>query len=197
MTDEDNKLWLDVLAGRAPADPDRPAAREAQALRESIRQRRRIQHSDLPEHDPQREAELLARARREGLIHPSMLRGRPRWLSSMARPAVAYAAAIVFASVGLLLFLRAGHEQEIVRGTRNGIVTIEAQDPAALKERLVKELRSVGVSATGYERLGIPGVDADLPQPIPQPVRDVLERHHLPIPDDGVLKVEITSPGAR
>jgi hypothetical protein len=199
VTDADDKTWLEVLAGRTPADPSQPVAREALALRESISRRRQAQHPDLPAHDPQREAELLARAQREGLIDPSRLHRRPRWLGSASRPAVtlAYAAAIALLSVGLFLFLRTGHEPEVVRGTHDGIVTIEARDPVALQERLVRELRAAGISATGYERLGFQGVDADLPRPIPQSVREVLEKHHVPIPGDGSLRVEITFPEKR
>jgi hypothetical protein len=70
-------------------------------------------------------------------------------------------------------------------------VRIESSDPQALKARLLRELNAAGVHATGYDRLGRPGIDADLPQPLPPAVHILLDRHHIPIPPDGVLTVEI------
>ena len=189
MTEEGDKTWLEVLAGRTPDNPHPPAAREAQLLRDSIARRRRTQQADLPARDSRREAELIARARREGLIN----------FRASVRPAVALAcaAAIAFVSVGLFLLLQPSDPQEIVRGSHDGIVTIEAANPVASRDRIVSELRAVGISATGYERLGMQGLDADLPKPIPAPVREVLDEHRLPVPGDGVLKVEIATPSTR
>lgn len=198
MSDED-ETWLDVLAGRTPPDPDRPAAREARLLRESLIRQRQGQQAEqlpnLPAPDVRREAELLARAEREGLIDPARFRRRSTWL---ARGRVLAAAAVLaFAAIGLTLFLRGGSEQEIYRGAHDGVVTIEAANPATLKSELIDELRTAGIAATGYERFGLQGVDAELPKPISPQVRAVLERHHLPVPDDGVLRVEIIAPGSR
>lgn len=86
---------------------------------------------------------------------------------------------------------------ETYRGAANGVVELETQDPRALEQRLIQELRDAGVNAGGYERLNRVGVDADLPVPIPTKVRHVLERHHIPVPSDGALIVEIRSPGAQ
>jgi hypothetical protein len=196
---DDDETWLDVLAGRTPPDPSRPAAREARLLRESlVRQRQRQQVEQLPKlpsRDVRREAELLARAEREGLVEPARLRRRSGWLSGGR--VLAAAAVVAFVAIGLTLFLRTGSEQEIYRGTHEGAVTIEAANPATLKGELIAELRAAGVAATGYERFGLQGVDAELPKPISPQVRAVLERHHVPVPQDGILKVEITAPGSR
>jgi hypothetical protein len=58
----------------------------------------------------------------------------------------------------------------------------------------VDELRAAGVQAEGYEQLGVNGVDAELPRPVPVEVRAVLERHHIPVPTDGALRVQIHAP---
>ena len=199
MSDDDDETWLDVLAGRTTPDPNRPAAREAQLLRESLIRQRQLQpaeqHPQLAAQDARREEELLARAEREGLIDSARLRRRSGWVTG-AR-VLAAAAAIAFMAIGLTLFLRTGSEQEIYRGTHDGVVTVEAANPATLKNELLAELRAAGVAATGYERFGLQGVDAELPRPISPQVRAVLQRHHLPVPADGVLRVEITSPGSR
>lgn len=70
-----------------------------------------------------------------------------------------------------------------------------AADPRALRMQLVAELREAGVEASGYAQLGINGVDADLPRPVPPQVRRVLERHGIPVPADGVLRVSISESG--
>jgi len=73
-----------------------------------------------------------------------------------------------------------------------GPVRFQAANPAELKTRLVDELRAVGVEAIGYDRLGLSGVDAKLPDPVPEPVQTVLNRHAIPLPADGIIRVEIT-----
>jgi hypothetical protein len=60
--------------------------------------------------------------------------------------------------------------------------------------QILDELRAAGVRATGYDQLGIEGIDADLPEPMPPQVRDVLTRHHLSVPTNGVLRIEIAAP---
>jgi hypothetical protein len=87
--------------------------------------------------------------------------------------------------------------EPVVRGTPDGIVRISAPDPVALKQQLIEELRAAGVSATGYELLGRHGVDADLPQPLTDAVRGVLEKHRIPAPPEGVLRVEIVAEGSQ
>ena len=60
--------------------------------------------------------------------------------------------------------------------------------------QILDELRAAGVRATGYEQLGVEGIDASLPEPVSPRVREVLTRHHLSVPSNGVLKIEIAAP---
>lgn len=76
----------------------------------------------------------------------------------------------------------------------DGPVTLRSAQPRELRERIVDELRAAGVQAEGYEQLGVNGVDAELPRPLPAEVRAVLERHHIPVPADGALRVQILAP---
>jgi hypothetical protein len=69
---------------------------------------------------------------------------------------------------------------------------LRAPDPAALKQQLVDELRAVGVEAIGYDRLGLSGVDAQLPTPVPEAARAMLAKYAIAVPADGVVRVEIT-----
>lgn len=199
--DEDTS-WLDTLAGRT----DRASSAlvlEALALRAFIQSQGIDVASPVPTVDPARERELLERARREGLLPrpavPSPAVGhaapRRRWL---AGPRITLAAAaMVLAALGVSLWRSTLPPIETLRGTVNGTVHLQAGDPPALKRQLTEELRAVGVRVSSYERLGHTGIDADLPQPVPAPIAAVLERHHIPIPTDGALVVEIDAPSRR
>jgi chaperonin GroEL len=81
---------------------------------------------------------------------------------------------------------------------REGVKAVAAgMNPMDLKRRLIEELAAARVTVSGYERFGHLGVDADLPMPIPPDVARVLERHHIPVPVDGALVVEIDPPNRR
>lgn len=71
---------------------------------------------------------------------------------------------------------------------------LHAADPAALKQQLVDELRAAGVEAIGYDRLGLSGVDAKLPTPVPEAARATLAKYAVGVPADGVVRIEITQP---
>lgn len=185
MSEADDR-WAEGLAGRGgEADA---ATIEARELRAGLLARVIDAEPEAPREDPAREAALVARARREGLI-PTPFWDRRRVVATLAA-----AASLVIA---VALFTRAPREPEATRGAPAGIVRLESADPASLQRRIAEELRGVGVEATTYERLGRYGVDADLPAPIPPELLEVLGRHALPVPTDGVLTVEIVQERAR
>lgn len=190
MAGDDDDLWLDVLAGRKPPGSSEPAAREAAQFREAMLRKSAADLVDAPDRSARREAALLARAEREGLIvrKHSRLRERLGFAPGWAFAAVASLA------VALGFIIDRAPPTIVERGDDAGIVRIEAADPVALKTTLLQELNNVGVAATGYERLGVQGIDAQLPQPVPDNVRTVLERHHVEVPGDGVLTIEIVEP---
>lgn len=194
MTDEDRD-WLDALAGRTPTGADASAIREAKRLREHIRRNVHAPSVPVPERDPRREAQLLERAAREGLIDPAQLsRRKRRLLQPTGIGGLALAACLAGIAVALAFFLHSTPQTQHLRGTTQDVVRIEAADPATLKRQILQELRAAGVTATGYEQLGVEGIDADLPEPVPPRVRDVLTHHRVSVPRDGVLKIEITAP---
>lgn len=191
MTDEDQD-WLDALAGRTAAGSHRAAIAEAQRLREFIQRNVHAPDVAVPKRDAQRESQLLERARREGLIDPAQLAKRGRRRLTAIGGVTALAASV--AGVAIALFLHGGPQTEHLRGTREQVIRIVSADPTALKMQLLDELRAAGVRATGYDQLGVEGIDADLPKPVPPRVRDVLTRHHLSVPSNGVLRIEIAAP---
>ena len=191
MTEEDQD-WLDTLAGRSATGSNRAAIAEAQQLRESIRRNVRVPDVAVREQDAQREAQLLERARRDGLIDPVQLAKRTRRRLPAIGGVAALAASV--AGIAVALFLHGRPQTEHLRGTREQVIRIEAADPTALKMQLLDELRAAGVRATGYDQLGVEGIDADLPEPVPPRVREVLTRHQLSVPTNGILRIEIAAP---
>ena len=190
MNDTDDSLWLDALAGREA--PRSATAREAQLLRDALRDavaaRANQSRADvLPFPDAARENALIARAIREGLL-PRATPLRPKWPWAVA-------ATVLVMSAGLMVQMQLQQRPAIavVRGDEDGIVRLTAPDAAALKRTLLAELRAAGVSATGYEALGVQGIDADLPMPVSPDVKRVLAAHGIAEPDDGVLRIEIRS----
>ncbi|MEJ1965947.1 MAG: hypothetical protein WDO56_32115 [Gammaproteobacteria bacterium] len=72
-----------------------------------------------------------------------------------------------------------------------GVTRLRAADPSALKQQLVDDFHAGGVEALGYDRLGLSGVDAKLPQPLPPAARAILDKYGIALPADGVVRVEI------
>jgi hypothetical protein len=183
VTDHDDDQWLDGLAGRG--DAASPARREALALRQALRASEPSTEKmiRLWPRDAHREQRLLERALREGLID-RVPRRAPRWALPLAAGVVlVFGAAITWQS-------QRPAPVDILRGEES-VVRLEAADPAELKQRILTALRAAGVEATGYEALGVHGIDADLPRPITSDTRRVLQQFSLPEPADGVLRVEI------
>jgi hypothetical protein len=198
MSADDDAAWLEALAGRGSETQSNLITREGLALRERIREQEAedaAASAGLPEIDAARESELMARAVAEGLLAPRLPAVRAAWNRRFGGMRFIAAAAVVIISVAVGLLRSMQPPTEIFRGAQNGMIRLEARDPPALKRRLIEELAAAGVEVSGYQRLGHVGIDADLPQPVPARVRQVLERHHIPIPTDGALIVEIDAPG--
>jgi hypothetical protein len=195
VSTENDTAWLDALAGRT--EPGRettaaaPEVAEALALRELIRaQTAEIEIPSVPAVDLQREAQLLARARAAGLLPAgAQPASRRRWMHA----SLLAAAAVIVAAIGLTLFRPAVQPENVYRGA--GTVHVQTRDPGALKQELTSEFTAAGAHVTGFERLGRPGIDVDLPQPVTPQIREILQQHHLPAPADGELTIEFEAAG--
>jgi hypothetical protein len=183
------------LAGRATplrtndATPASPDVIEAAALRELIRAVPEPEAAQVLTVDPIREGELIERARAQGVL-PAPAAPRSRWVRTGA---LAAAAGVVLAVVGLTLLRSPSPLPETLRG--DGRVHLKTDDPAALKRQLTEQLRAAGAHVTGYERLGRPGIDVDLPKPLTAEIRRILEEHEIPVPSDDELIVEFEGAG--
>ena len=189
MSTDDLAGWLAALGGH-----DRDAADvsvEGRALRAQLRAQAEGAPPAVADVDSAREAQLIARARAAGILPARM---PARWRSPRSALMAATLAGIAI-GVATLQYTRV--PPETFRGTANGVVELEARRPNDLQERLIQELHDAGVHVTGYERLDRVGLDADLPLPVTPAVRRVLDRHHIPVPNDGALVVEIRAPEVR
>jgi hypothetical protein len=205
----DDDDWLDALAGRLKAarlDEESVVGEavqsslvlEALALREFIRRQEYAIGTAVPAVDPARELELIRRARREGLLASQnpvagseSSQQRPRW-----RVAIPTAAVILIAAA-IGVWQSSLKQSEYVRGVDHGTIHIQASDPTALRRQLTEELRAAGATVAGYERFGRLGMDVDLPKPLPREIAEILERHHIPVPPDGILVIEVEAPDSR
>jgi hypothetical protein len=190
MIPAEDQDWIEALAGRSDERATASAV-EARALRDRILARATADADPVAAEDPARENELVERARREGLIPAPVARSReaaPAWWRGwrLAGAVAGLAAAVLVAGV----LLQTPRREEATRGAREDVVSLQASDPEALQRQILSELRAAGIEARGYEIFGKRGIDADLPDPLPDEVRGILERHGIP-PRSGVLQVEI------
>ena len=186
MRDEDD-IWFDSLAGGKGDEPEK-AARAARAIRAAILIRIAAEESPAVDQNGQREGELIDRARAAGLL-PAARTTRYRRL-----PAYLAAAAIAGLAVTVTLQMRTQSPAPVTRGSPSGVARIHDEHPKELQQQLIRELKSVGVQARGYESFGRPGIDADLPTPLPSEVSEILARHGITPPKDNVLQLEIDAP---
>ena len=184
MSGQDDLHWLDALAGRQASDSSESVDQEARALRALISAQINQDTVSVAKTDLAREAALLARAKAQGLVPTPVRRA---WMSVP----VGLAAAVVLASASIGLYRASLPPSETFRGVQDGTVRLSAKDPAALRDQLIRELRSAGVHAVAYERFGRLGIDAEMTKPISAPLRQILERHHIPVPQDAALIIEI------
>jgi len=182
--------WLEGLAGRQSAG-DGPDAREARRLREAILQHLGGEAHDPPHDDPERLAALIERARKDGLLAPRGADVRRR-RTSIVPIGIAATIVCLAAATGIWHVFQ-GRTPEVQRSGHDETVHLQAADPVQLKQQIIQELQSKGVPARSYESFGVQGIDADLPQPTPPQVEQVLREHGIPTPADGVLRVEISA----
>jgi hypothetical protein len=188
MHDEDD-LWLKALAGQPEAGEPGELSAQGAALRAAIRARAVPDAGDVREIDPAREAALIARARAAGLLPPAAQPAAPAKWRGLHWAALAAAVACV--AIGVSLQMRTGPGTVVLRGNTSAVIHVRSRDPLRLKQDLLRELDAVGVRATGYENLGRQGIDAEVPVPLPDAVRRILERHAIPPPAGNVLQLEI------
>jgi hypothetical protein len=181
MQDDDDQ-WLAGLAGKTPAAAGDDLSAQGAALRSAILARTVSEPGAVPAIDSQREAALIWRARAAGLLGPT--RSRTVWWATLA-------AALACVALGVSLQMRPQTATVVLRGDSAGPLRIRAADPLRLKQELLRELSAAGVQATGYDNLGLQGIDADLPRPLPEAVRRILDRHAIPLPSGNVLQLEI------
>ncbi len=191
MSEPDDLQWLEALSGKGRAPAQGSTEREAHMMREAILEHSKAEPPPVLADERTRQAELLERARREGLLEPRLSTGssrRTRPSSAVLR--MCLAAGFVGVAVLAAWQWLPNRQPEVVRG-HDETFQLQAQDPRQLKQQILLDLKDAGVTATGYTSLGAEGIDADLPEPVPAQIQSVLRKYTIPIPTDGTLRVEI------
>ena len=195
MSDDDDQAWFDALGGRAPQGHPSSAQLEGERLRAALRALMPSDEVGLRheiDHDADaRAVRLVARARVDEVLGPALAhRGALRKAFGPAWSAL-LAAGIAGIAIALAWTWRPGAEPPAHRGAPDVVYRMTAGDPVALRDEIAQALRGAGVSVVAYQRFGREGIDAELPHPLTTGVRDVLAHYHIPLPVDGVLRVEI------
>lgn len=184
MSEKDDQDWLQSLGGAEAKDADVNTLREARALRAAMLEYAR--KDETPEFD--REAglqRLLFRLRREKLVEGA----KPRWQMPFA---FAIAATLALA-IGVGVFI--GHERGDDELTKTrGLVTaqwIDAADPKATREALVRELTALGAQPRVRDEQGVLVLEVAWPPQADEAHAAFLERHKLRAPDGYVLEIRI------
>lgn len=176
MAEKDDQDWLDTLAGRASRSED----------------------GAVRDHDRVAGARLEDLTAEPGALEGDPFARRSNWGSTLRACGRGWVAAAIAVSVLVLGWqFRTPLSQEVARTPPGAVTRLVAVNPPALKQQIVNELRAAGVEAMGYDRLGLSGVDARLPQPVPAAVRATLGSHGIAVPTDGVMRVEIAAPAGR
>jgi hypothetical protein len=183
MNEQDDRDWLEALAGR-PTTGDSPGMVGGRALRAALQALQQEELAEPPAADGAREAALLERARRAGLLAAAPKTGRPAGL-------LALAAGLVLATLfGLNLLEFTRPPTETVRGVEAEAQRRVVADPEAAQRGLIDALRAAEVEAGGYRWLDRWGVDAEYTPPPAPALQQVLDAFELEASPDGVLRVE-------
>lgn len=188
---DDDQHWLNLLAGRHAPDADARTRAEANRLRTALR----AQAWPLPAAEPearQRTDRLLDRARNAGVLAPrgDAQPGWRRWLTSTwGRSAGALAVVVAVLLVALPTWqVQQGDDNSTERGA--DLQLRSAADPGAARDALLADLRAAGFDVQPYERLGRPGLDIALVQPLSAAHRQALQGAGLSAPGGPALRVE-------
>lgn len=198
-----DERWLAVLAGRELVDHgDRSGnaavAREASMMREALRRwpvaiDLAVGHGlDRPVDGAGASSDTRRRSDRSRS-------GWRSWRAARLAPLASLAAVATVVLVTFIAFTRpnvpAGEAtmEPTVRSATDAVTLLTATDPDGLRGEIAAGLALEGVAVTRYRRFGRVGIDADLPSRPSTTLRALLDRHGIPMPVDGVLRVEIES----
>lgn len=194
---DDDQHWLDLLAGRSVAEPDRRTAQEAAWLRAALLAYRGQAPVGAPAAPDERIDRLLARARAAGLIPAptgAVARAQPpmqRWSIG----AVALAAALALLVVPWALQINDDRgDAAVMRG--DTLQVRRATNPALDREAVRTALQAAGIESAPYQRLDRLGLDAELPPVLAPNQREALIRLGLKPPAGPSLRIEFTADGA-
>lgn len=186
----DDENWTRALTGRPPDGADPATLAEAKALREAIL---KVKPAD-PAADSDVESglqRLLFRLRQEGLAQRRTAMRPQAWMALAASALLAVGVATMMHE-GLETAVQPLPQESPMRSRsleRPQIVFTEnvAQAAAALK----RDLESLGLTPTVTEGEDAVRIETAWPADAGERHRALLERHYLPLPESGTLRVEV------
>lgn len=134
------------------------------------------------------------------VVDPSALDGNPFDRKASTRDILRLtgtrgwaAAALAIAVLVLAFNLRPTSSTSTTAATSSdGITYLTAANPRALRDQIAADLRAAGADPNAYEQLGIAGIDADLPRVLTPELRAALDKHRIPAPASGDLRIQIS-----
>jgi hypothetical protein len=208
-SEEDDEGWFEALAGRPAPDARAATLREAAWLRAALLSYRQTPPAGLMPNASGRIDRLLAKAIAAGLITavappPSTPAASPllRSWASLKRLLSAWPApALALATVGALAVLvwprliamdptDTSPMAEVSRSSDTHQV-VQAAQPQATRDQLMREFSSVGLAPRAFSRLGRWGLSIEWPSQATREQLEVLQRHGLRAPNGPLLVVEV------
>jgi hypothetical protein len=213
----DDEQWLNALAGRSTMGASPGTELEARLLRAAVRQ---SPHANVPaptRDDEQRLLKALRASQPIQTAHPAALgksdewanwrcggcarrwQQMRQWFLSSTNSAWGAAGMALVAGLAVFAVVESWQSPQLVfdklpPAMRNGneaeVRVIAVADPQAIRNQLANEMSAQGAEVRRYERLGRFGIDARLPDPVPEAMRRSLLRLGLPATISVAVRLE-------
>lgn len=187
MMDHDNQHWLALLRGEAAPEARPETVQEAQALRRAVLAESAAANPAAA--TPAGLERLLGDLHRQGLLRPqrSWWQRPPVW-------SLAAAALVVLALLPWEILRAPIGPPPIEKGIQIPQI-LQVSEPLAQAQALQAALQAAGLVVQHIERGSSQVLFAELPQPVPAAVSDILQHYGLTVPASGKLVVQMLPAG--
>jgi hypothetical protein len=200
----DDEQWLNALAGRASASVSASTELEARMLRAAVRQSPGVTVPAITGEDEQRLLTAVTAIRQ--IKAPRSAWGNEpaawrcsgcaqrwqlllQWFKSSPKAAFGTCGAGLLAGLAVFAVVEGWQSPQLAFDTlppamrssnQAELRVIAVDDPQAFRNQLANEMSAQGAQVRRYQRLGRFGIDARLPDPLPQALQQSLMRLEVP-----------------